>query len=59
MLQYSLETKDSKQFWRYIKSQQQENTGVAPLKCGGLLHSDSDIKAHILNEQFSSVFTED
>ena len=59
MLQDSLETKDSKPFWRYIKSQRQDNTGVAPLKRGGLLHPDSATKAHILNEQFSSVFTED
>ena len=55
----SLETNDNKPFWRYIKSQSQENCGVAPLKSNGLLHQDSTKKAEILNEQFTSVFTSD
>ena len=55
----SLEKHDSKTFWRYVKSQRQENVGIAPLKRGGTLHSDSTTKAEILSEQFQSVFTPD
>ena len=32
---------------------------VAPLKRDGLAHSDSQVKAKILNDQFSSVFTKE
>ena len=52
-----LQSKDSKPFWRYVKSKRQDTIGVAPLKSGGNLHSDSRSKATILNEQFTSVFT--
>ena len=55
----SLETKDNKPFWRYIKSQRQEICGVAPLKAEGQLHPDASKKAEILNQQFTSVFTSD
>ena len=53
-----LEQKDNKPFWRYIKAKKQDNTGVAPLKDKGKLHSDSQAKADILLNQFKSVFTE-
>ena len=43
-----------KKFWSFIKS---DNNGVAPLKKNGIVHSDSQTKADILNTQFSSVFT--
>ena len=49
--------KSSKQFWSFIKSQRQENFGVAPLRENGVLVSDPQEKAEILNNQFSSVFT--
>ena len=52
----SLETKDNKPFWRYIKSQRQEFC-VAPLKADGQVHPDASKKAGILNQQFTSVFT--
>ena len=57
----SLEKHDTKPFWRYIKSQKQDNCGIAPLKSetSGTLHSDSLSKAEILNDQFTSVFTND
>ena len=45
-----LQSKDSKPFWRYVKSKRQDTIGVAPLKSGGNLHSDSRSKATILNE---------
>ena len=50
---------DTKPFWRYVKSQRQENVGVAPLKANGQLHSDSATKANILSQQFQSVFTQE
>ena len=40
-----------------MKSKRQDTIGVAPLKSGGNLYSDSTSKAIILNEQFKSVYT--
>ena len=43
-----------------LKVKKQESTGIAPLKNkDGFLKSDSNRKANILNEQFSSVFTKE
>ena len=56
-LSESLEQKNSKPLWRYIKSKRQDGNGVSPLKENGQLHSDSRRKAEILNKQFCSVFT--
>ena len=56
-LSESLEQKNSKPLWRYIKSKRQDGNGVSPLKENGQLHSDSRRKAEILNNQFCSVFT--
>ena len=56
-LSESLEQKNSKPLWRYIKSKRQDGNGVSPLKQNGQLHSDSRRKAEILNNQFCSVFT--
>ena len=53
----SLEQKNSKPLWRYIKSKRQDGNDVSPLKENGQLHSDSRRKAEILNNQFCSVFT--
>jgi len=57
ILTEGMDSNDNKPFWRYIKSQRQENCGVAPLKSDGQLHPDACKKAEILNNQFSSVFT--
>ena len=59
ILTEGLENKTQKPFWRYIKSQRTESTGVAPLKESGQLHSESSKKASILANQFRSVFTVD
>ena len=45
-----------KKFWSFIKSKKNDNSGVAPLKKNGIVHSDSQTKADILNTQFSTVF---
>ena len=41
----------------YMKSQKNENTGIAPLRSEGALHSEPTKKANVLNTQFQSVFT--
>ena len=50
---------NSKPFWKYIKSQRQDVTGVAPLKDTDGIHTDAPGKAESLLRQFSSVFTRD
>ena len=54
-----LDKNDTKPFWKYIQSKKQESIGVAPLRKGTQLNSDSKVKAQILNEQFQSVFTKE
>jgi hypothetical protein len=57
ILQTSLESKNSKPFWKYIKSQKNEHFGIPSLKKDGKMYSDSKDKCEILNSQFKSVFT--
>ena len=59
ILQQGLQNGDQKPFWRYIKSQRQDNQGVSPLRKGNQLYSDPETKAKLLSDQFSSVFTVD
>ena len=59
ILSDTIETGNTKPFWIYNKSQKQKRCGVSPLKQNGVLHSDSSVKAKILNCQFSSIFTAD
>ena len=59
ILTEGLERKSQKPFWRYIKSQRTESTGVAPLKDKGIIHSEPLKKSQILANQFASVFTDD
>ena len=47
-------------FWSFIKSIKQNNSGVAPLRANnGIIHSDSNNKAEILNNQFKSAYTQE
>ena len=48
---------NTKPFWKYVKSKRQESRGIAPLKKGTNLISDSKGKAELLLNQFKSVFT--
>ena len=49
-----------KRFWSYIKGKKQESSGVSPLRnADGIIHSEADVKANILNKQFVSVFTKE
>ena len=57
ILQVGLEQGDSKPFWKYVRSKRQDSTGVSPLLKNGVLHTENQSKAEILNDQFVSVFT--
>lgn len=48
-----------KRFWSYVKQLKKEDHGVADLECEGKIFSDREIRAEILNKQFSSVFTDE
>ena len=56
VLQEDLVGGQQKSFWRYIKAQKQDSVGVAPLRKGNRLFSDSKAKAELLSDQFKSVF---
>ena len=58
---YSLSNlKTPNRFWSFLKSKKQESVGVAPLKNKqGFLKSNSQSKANILKDQFTSVFTKE
>ena len=48
-----------KKFWSYIKGKNCDSNGVAPLKANdGITYSDKQMRANILNYQFSSVFNQ-
>ena len=55
----SLQTKNPKPFWRYIKSRKQDSTDISTSKRCGLLVSDNTRQAEILNEQFTSVCSQE
>jgi hypothetical protein len=52
-----LNNNNTKPVWKYAKSKHQESGGIAPLKKGTNLISDSKGKAELLLNQFKSVFT--
>ena len=50
----------TKKFWSYVKSLRKESSGVAPLRTTtGTVYSDTLNKTNILNNQFSSVFSQE
>ena len=53
----TLDSGNTKKFYSYIKSKQQDNISVAPLKKGDKLVIDDKQKANILNDQYCSVFS--
>ncbi|XP_053381379.1 uncharacterized protein LOC128549116 [Mercenaria mercenaria] len=49
-----------KKFWSFIKGKKQESSGVSRLRSSdGLIHSESNTKANILNAQFQSAYTKE
>jgi len=59
VLMEGLERGDTKPFYGYVKSQQQDSQGVSPLRAHGQLYSDAASKARMLSEQFKSMFIKD
>ena len=51
------ETGNKKRFWSYVKLLRRDNCGVAPLKKDGIMFTQNEAKADILNQQFASVFS--
>ncbi len=49
--------KNSRNFYKFIKSRKKDTFGVSTLKHQGKVGNDNSTKAEILNEQFCSVFT--
>ena len=47
-----------KKLWSYIKSQRKDNSGIPPLSQNGTVHTDPTQKVEILNNYFSSVFSD-
>ena len=50
---------DPKLFWRYVKSQCKNNTGIKTLKVNNIDIISDQAKAETLAEQLSSVFNKD
>ena len=48
-----------KRFWSYIKQLNKEELGIADFEINGFIISDNKSKADMLNNQFSSVFTQE
>lgn len=53
----TLQTNNTKPFWRFVKSIRREVFGVGPLQTMGRIVSGAKEKAEALNSQFCSVFT--
>ena len=49
--------KNNKKLWSYIKSKNQEQSGIPDLKVNDIIIQDPNSKANSLNNQFASVFT--
>ena len=50
-------SENSKNSWSFIKSKRKDQCQVPSLVCNGVTHTDDLTKANILNNQFTSVFT--
>ena len=48
----------SKGMWRYIKSKRKDSSGVSTLVANGKVGTEPKEKAEMLNDQFTSVFTQ-
>ena len=59
ILSDSLNNNDSKPFKIYIKAKKQDNVRILPIRCDGVLSNDKIDKAKSLNDQFTSVFTQE
>ena len=48
-----------KKLWSFIKAKKCDSSGISPLRRDGVAHSDPQVKANILNDQFAGAFTEE
>ena len=48
-----------KHFWSFIRSVQKDSSRVSPLRSESEIHSSAEKKAEILNQQFTSLFTQE
>ena len=48
-----------KKLWSFIKAKKCDSSGISPLRREGVAHSDPQVKANILNNQFAGAFTEE
>ena len=48
---------DSKKLFHFLKTSRTDQQGIPPLSKNDCLHTDTNEKANILNDQFQSVFT--
>ena len=48
-----------KRFWSFMRRLEKDSSGISPLGSKGEIHSSAEEKAEILNQQFTSVFTQE
>ena len=53
------EDSNPKKLWSFVKAKKCDSSGFSPLRKDGVAHSDPQVKASILNDQFASAFTEE
>ena len=51
--------RNPKKLWSFIKAKKCYNSGISPLRRDGVAHSNPQVKANILNNQFAGAFTEE
>ena len=51
--------KAGKRFWGFMRRLKRDNSGIAPLREGSVLHVNSSKKAEILNKQYCDQFTDE
>ena len=51
--------KAGKRFWGFMRRLKRDNSGIAPLRDGSVLHVNSSKKAEILNKQYCDQFTDE
>ena len=53
------EDSNPKKLWSFVKAKKCDGSGISPLRSNGVAHSDPQVKANILNDQFANAFTEE
>ena len=53
------EDSNPKKLWSFVKAKKCDSSGISPLRKDGVPHSNPQVKANILNDQFAGAFTEE